>query len=38
MVAAALRPLTHLAAWLVWQSMRVSPLEDLDRPHPPAGA
>jgi hypothetical protein len=38
MVATALRPFTHLAAWLVWQSMRVSLLDDLDRPHPPADA
>jgi hypothetical protein len=32
----ALRPITHLAAWLVWHSMRVSLLEDLDSPRPPA--
>jgi hypothetical protein len=38
MVATALRPFTHLAAWLGWQSMRVSLLDDLDRPHPPADA
>jgi hypothetical protein len=38
MVATALRSLTHLAASLVWQSMRVSLLEDLDRPHPPPNA
>jgi hypothetical protein len=32
----ALRPITHLAAWLVWQSMRVSLLDDLEAPRPPA--
>jgi hypothetical protein len=31
-----IRPITHLAAWLVWHSMRVSLLEDLDTPRPPA--
>jgi hypothetical protein len=31
----ALRPISHLAAWLVWQSMRVSLLDDLERPKPP---
>jgi hypothetical protein len=25
----------HMAAWLVWQSMRVSLLDDLDAPRPP---
>ncbi len=25
----------HVAAWLIWQSMRVSLLEDLDAPAPP---
>jgi hypothetical protein len=38
MVSSALRPFTHLAAWLVWQSMRVSLLDDLERPRPPTGA
>jgi hypothetical protein len=35
MVATALRPISHLAAWLVWQSMRVSLLDDLETPRPP---
>jgi hypothetical protein len=30
-----LRPISHLAAWLVWHSMKVSLLADLDKPHPP---
>jgi len=33
----ALRATGHVAAWLVWQSMRVSLLEDLPAPCPPAG-
>jgi hypothetical protein len=36
MVRTAFRPINHLAAWLVWHSMRVSLLEDLERPRPPA--
>jgi hypothetical protein len=36
MVNNALRPIGHLTAWLVWHTMRVSLLEDLDRPRPPA--
>jgi hypothetical protein len=35
MVSNALRPIGHIAAWIVWQSMRVSLLEDLDSPQPP---
>jgi hypothetical protein len=35
MVNVALRPIGHLAAWLVWHSMRVSLLEDLAQPRPP---
>jgi hypothetical protein len=31
----ALRPIGHLAAWLVWHSTRVSLLADLDEPRPP---
>jgi hypothetical protein len=31
-----LRPIGHLAAWIAWHTMRVSLLEDLDRPRPPA--
>jgi hypothetical protein len=36
MVTTALRPFGHIAAWLVWHSMRVSLLGDLERPQPPA--
>jgi hypothetical protein len=36
MVTAALRPISHVAAWIVWHSMRVSLLEDLDTPRPPS--
>jgi hypothetical protein len=35
MVSIALRATSHVAAWLVWQSMRVSLLEDLPVPAPP---
>src|SRR3954447_13794469 len=35
MVSYALRPISHITAWIVWQSMRVSILEDLDAPRPP---
>jgi hypothetical protein len=38
MVGTALRPLSHLTAWLVWHSMRVSLVEDLDSPSPPKNA
>jgi len=38
MVTTALRPIGHLAAWLLWQSMRVSLLDDLESPKPPGGA
>ncbi|HEV2075283.1 MAG TPA: hypothetical protein VGR10_03510 [Thermoleophilaceae bacterium] len=27
----------HVAAWLVWHSMRVSLMADLSAPHPPRG-
>ena len=30
MVGMALRPLSHLTAWIVWHAARVSLLEDLD--------
>jgi hypothetical protein len=30
------RPIGHLAAWIAWHAMRVSLLEDLERPRPPA--
>jgi hypothetical protein len=36
-MVAPLRPIGHLAAWIVWHSMRVSLLDDLDRPCPPSG-
>jgi hypothetical protein len=35
MVSAALRPIGHVAAWIVWHSMKVSLLDDLDSPAPP---
>ncbi len=35
---APLRATGHLAAWLVWHSMRISLLEDLEAPHPPGAA
>jgi hypothetical protein len=38
MVGAALKPIGHLTAWLVWHSLRVSLLDDLDQPAPPTGA
>jgi hypothetical protein len=34
MVENALRPIGHLAAWLVWHTMRVLLLDDVDRPAP----
>jgi hypothetical protein len=35
MVSVAFRATSHIAAWLVWQSMRVSLLDDLPVPAPP---
>jgi hypothetical protein len=35
MVGTALRPIGHLATWLVWHTMRVSLIQDLDAPKPP---
>jgi hypothetical protein len=35
MVSIALRPIGHVAAWIVWHSMKVSLLDDLDSPQPP---
>jgi hypothetical protein len=35
MIGTALRPIGHLAAWLVWHTARVSLLSDLERPRPP---
>jgi hypothetical protein len=37
MVNLALKATGHVAAWLVWHSMRVSLLDDLPAPRPPAG-
>ena len=33
-IVSALRPVSHIAAWLVWHSTRISLLEDLDAPGP----
>ena len=38
MVTYAIRATSHVAAWLVWQSMRVSLLDDLPTPAPPHAA
>ena len=35
MVNFALRPISHVAAWLVWHSTHISLLGDLDAPAPP---
>jgi hypothetical protein len=35
MIGTALRPIGHLAAWIVWHTTRVSLLSDLERPRPP---
>jgi hypothetical protein len=35
MVTIAIRATSHVAAWLLWQSMRVSLLDDLPAPAPP---
>ena len=35
MVSKAFRATGHVAAWIVWHSMRVSILDDLDAPQPP---
>jgi hypothetical protein len=35
MVGYALKPIGHIAAWLVWHATRVSLLDDLDAPDPP---
>jgi hypothetical protein len=32
MVTLAIKATSHLAAWIVWQSMRVSLLDDLEAP------
>ena len=36
MVSKAFRATSHVAALIVWHSMRVSILDDLDTPRPPA--
>jgi hypothetical protein len=36
MVSLALRATSHVAAWIVWQSLRISLLDDLEIPRPPA--
>jgi hypothetical protein len=36
MVRLAWRAASHVAAWIVWQSMGISLLDDLDDPCPPA--
>ena len=38
MVSKAFRATSHVAALIVWHSMRVSLLDDLDAPQPPAAA
>ncbi|MBV9212358.1 MAG: hypothetical protein JOZ25_01795 [Actinobacteria bacterium] len=35
MVNIAIRATSHVAAWIVWHSMRVSLLDDLEAPAPP---
>jgi hypothetical protein len=36
MLESALRPVSHIAAWLVWHCMGVSLLDDLESPDPPS--
>jgi hypothetical protein len=36
MVSLALRATSHVTAWIVWQSMKISLLDDLEAPRPPA--
>jgi hypothetical protein len=38
MVSIAYRATSHVAAWIVWHSLGVSLLDDLDAPRPPDGA
>ena len=35
MVNKAFRATSHVAAWIVWHTVRVSMLDDLDAPQPP---
>jgi hypothetical protein len=37
MVTIAFKATGHVAAWIVWHSLGVSLLDDLDAPQPPAG-
>ena len=37
MVGIAFKATSHVAAWIVWHSLGVSLLDDLDAPRPPAG-
>ena len=37
MVTIAFKATSHVAAWIVWHSLGVSLLDDLDAPQPPAG-
>jgi hypothetical protein len=36
MVSLALKATGHVAAWLVWHSTKISLLDDLPKPRPPA--
>ena len=38
MVTIAFKATSHVAAWIVWHSMRVSLLDDLEDPAPPDAA
>jgi len=35
MVTIAIRATSHVAAWILWHSMKVSLLDDLEAPAPP---
>jgi hypothetical protein len=35
MVSKAFRATSHVTAWIVWHTIRVSMLDDLDAPQPP---
>ena len=37
MVGIAFKATSHVACWIVWHSLGVSLLDDLDAPRPPAG-
>ena len=37
MVSIAFRATSHVAAWIVWHSVGVSLLGELDAPRPPSG-